>query len=130
VWATGYKADYSWLQIAGVFDGDRIRHHGGGTAVAGLNFVGLPWQTSRGSALLGFVGADAGSLAAPLVTVAPVGTPPPGATARRRHRHPRRALRSALGASRLREPDIADAPMGEGTPPSTVAPQLTRSTAT
>jgi putative flavoprotein involved in K+ transport len=33
-----------------------------------LSFLGLPWQTCRGSALLGFVGADAAALADRLVT--------------------------------------------------------------
>jgi putative flavoprotein involved in K+ transport len=31
--------------------------------VAGLYFIGLPWQHTRGSALLGFVGEDAAWLA-------------------------------------------------------------------
>jgi putative flavoprotein involved in K+ transport len=32
------------------------------TEAPGLYFLGLPWQTCRGSALLGFVGADAETL--------------------------------------------------------------------
>jgi putative flavoprotein involved in K+ transport len=36
--------------------------------VPGLYFLGLPWQTSRGSALLGFVGADAATLSGRMVT--------------------------------------------------------------
>lgn len=70
VWATGYKPDYSWLQVPGVVIDGRIRHHGGDPDVPGLAFLGLTWQTSRGSALLGFVGADAASLAARLVSEA------------------------------------------------------------
>jgi putative flavoprotein involved in K+ transport len=41
----------------------QVRHVAGVTAVPGLYFLGLPWQTCRGSALLGFVGADAATLA-------------------------------------------------------------------
>jgi putative flavoprotein involved in K+ transport len=59
VWATGFRPDYSWLDVPGVWDGHRIAHHRGATAAPGLWFIGLPWQHSRGSALLGFVGDDA-----------------------------------------------------------------------
>lgn len=53
VWATGFRADYSWLDIPGVWDGRRVRQEGGRTDVPGLWFIGLPWQHSRGSALSG-----------------------------------------------------------------------------
>ena len=59
IWATGYRADYSWLHVPGVLVDGQVRHDAGVTDVPGLYFLGLPWQTSRGSALLGFVGADA-----------------------------------------------------------------------
>jgi putative flavoprotein involved in K+ transport len=38
-------------------------HHEGITDVPGLAFLGMPWQHSRGSALLGWVGRDAARLA-------------------------------------------------------------------
>ena len=63
VWATGYRSDHSWLHVPGVVVDGQVRHTGGVTDVPGLYFLGLPWQTCRGSALLGFVGADAASLA-------------------------------------------------------------------
>jgi putative flavoprotein involved in K+ transport len=67
VWATGYRSDYSWLHVPGVIDDSgAVRHTAGVTDVPGLYFLGLPWQTARGSALLGFVGADAAMLAARL----------------------------------------------------------------
>jgi putative flavoprotein involved in K+ transport len=59
VWATGYRPDYSWLDIPEVWDGTQVNHERGRTRAPGLWFIGLPWQHSRGSALLGFVGADA-----------------------------------------------------------------------
>jgi putative flavoprotein involved in K+ transport len=62
VWATGYRADHSWLHVPGVVVDGQVRHEAGVTDVPGLYFLGLPWQTSRGSALLGFVGADAARL--------------------------------------------------------------------
>jgi putative flavoprotein involved in K+ transport len=63
VWATGYRNDYSWLDVAGAVQDDNIRHDKGRTVVPGLHVIGLPWQTSRGSALLGFVGRDAAEVA-------------------------------------------------------------------
>ncbi len=63
VWATGYRPDYSWLHMPNVLDDTGcVRHTAGVTDVHGLYFLGLPWQTARGSALLGFVGADAATL--------------------------------------------------------------------
>jgi putative flavoprotein involved in K+ transport len=63
VWATGYRSDYSWLHVPGVIeDGGAVHHQAGVPDVPGLYFLGLPWQTSRGSALLGFVGRDAEAL--------------------------------------------------------------------
>ena len=59
LWATGYRADYSWIQLP-VFDQDgRLRHRRGVTDVPGLHFLGLTWQHTRGSALIGWVKHDA-----------------------------------------------------------------------
>jgi putative flavoprotein involved in K+ transport len=59
IWATGYRPDYSWMKIP-VFDSeDRVRHRRGVTGVPGLYFLGLSWQHTRGSALLGWVKDDA-----------------------------------------------------------------------
>lgn len=62
VWATGFRSDYSWLHLPGVITEGQVRHREGVTDSPGLFFIGLPWQTSRGSALLGFVGHDAVTL--------------------------------------------------------------------
>jgi putative flavoprotein involved in K+ transport len=40
-------------------DAGRLRHRRGVTEVPGLYFVGLTWQHTRGSALIGFVKDDA-----------------------------------------------------------------------
>ena len=59
IWATGYRPDYSWIDAA-VFDADgRLRHRRGVTDVYGLFFLGLTWQHTRGSALIGWVKDDA-----------------------------------------------------------------------
>src|SRR5262245_46839586 len=59
IWATGYRPEYSWISLP-VFDDDgRPRHRRGVTDVPGLYFLGLTWQYTRGSALLGWVKDDA-----------------------------------------------------------------------
>jgi putative flavoprotein involved in K+ transport len=59
IWATGYRPDYAWIKLA-IFDEDgRLRHRRGVTEVPGLYFVGLTWQYTRGSALIGFIEDDA-----------------------------------------------------------------------
>jgi putative flavoprotein involved in K+ transport len=63
IWATGYRSDYSWIHIAGVASNGKVAHRRGVTAVPGLYFLGLTWQHTRGSALLGFVNDDAAYLA-------------------------------------------------------------------
>ena len=63
VWATGYRSDYSWISIPGVTADGRVVHRRGITDVPGLYFLGLSWQYTRGSALLGFVADDAAYLA-------------------------------------------------------------------
>ncbi len=56
VWATGYRSDYSWLDVPAIRRADgTILHRRGVTDSPGLFFVGLPWQHTRGSALIGFV---------------------------------------------------------------------------
>ena len=63
VWATGYRPDYSWISIPGVVGDGRVAHRRGVTDIPGLYFLGLSWQHTRGSALLGFVNDDASYLA-------------------------------------------------------------------
>ncbi len=59
IWATGYRSDYDWIDVP-VFDQDgRVRHRRGVTDSPGLFFLGLYWQHTRGSALLGWVKDDA-----------------------------------------------------------------------
>jgi putative flavoprotein involved in K+ transport len=64
VWATGYRSDHSWLDVPSIKGADgRIIHRRGVTDEPGLFFVGLPWQHTRGSALIGFVHDDAAFIA-------------------------------------------------------------------
>ncbi|HKO27782.1 MAG TPA: hypothetical protein VJU80_10025, partial [Solirubrobacteraceae bacterium] len=68
VWATGYRPDYSWIAIPAVTAGGRVMHRRGVSDVPGLYFLGLSWQYTRGSALLGFVADDAAYLAEQIAT--------------------------------------------------------------
>lgn len=63
IWATGYRPDYSWIHIPGVTRDGQVAHRRGVTDIPGLYFLGLAWQHTRGSALLGFVNDDATYLA-------------------------------------------------------------------
>ena len=58
VWATGYRPDYSWLQVPVLRDGRPV-HTRGVTASPGLYFLGLEKLHTSGSSLLGWVGNDA-----------------------------------------------------------------------
>jgi putative flavoprotein involved in K+ transport len=63
IWATGYRPDYSWIHVPGVTRDGQVICRRGVTEVPGLYFLGLSWQHTRGSALLGFVREDAAYLA-------------------------------------------------------------------
>ena len=68
IWATGFRPDYSWIGIPGVIRDGKVVHQRGVTGVLGLYFLGLSWQHTRGSALLGFVDDDAAYLAGHITT--------------------------------------------------------------
>ena len=68
IWATGFRSDYSWIDIPGVIRDGNVVHERGVTQVPGLYFLGLSWQHTRGSALLGFVHDDAAYLAGQIST--------------------------------------------------------------
>jgi putative flavoprotein involved in K+ transport len=59
IWATGYRPDYSWIKLPICDANGRLRHRRGVTDVPGLYFLGLTWQYTRGSALIGFIKDDA-----------------------------------------------------------------------
>ena len=63
VWATGFRLDHSFVELPVFDDAGRVQHERGVTKVPGLYFLGLPWQHTRGSALLGWVEDDARYLA-------------------------------------------------------------------
>jgi putative flavoprotein involved in K+ transport len=59
VWATGFRLDHSFVELPVFDDRGQVKHERGVTELPGLYFLGLPWQHTRGSALLGWVKDDA-----------------------------------------------------------------------
>jgi putative flavoprotein involved in K+ transport len=80
IWATGFGLDHTWVDLP-VFDSQgQVGHERGVTAIPGLYFLGLPWQHTRGSALLGWVKDDADYIARQVAAFrpnAPAGTRAP-----------------------------------------------------
>jgi putative flavoprotein involved in K+ transport len=63
IWCTGYRSDFSWVEVP-VFDGGgEPVHERGVTSAPGLYFIGLPWLHTWGSGRFCGVGADADYLA-------------------------------------------------------------------
>ncbi|MCF2869473.1 NAD(P)/FAD-dependent oxidoreductase [Octadecabacter sp. G9-8] len=59
IWATGYKQDFSWLKVDAFDDKGAPIHQRGVSKEPGLYFLGLPWQSRRGSTFLWGVWHDA-----------------------------------------------------------------------
>jgi putative flavoprotein involved in K+ transport len=59
IWATGFGVDHSWIDVPVFDESGRLVHRRGVTDSPGLFFLGLTWQHTRGSALLGWVKDDA-----------------------------------------------------------------------
>jgi putative flavoprotein involved in K+ transport len=59
IWATGFGVDHSWIELPVIDRNGEVVHERGVTASPGLYFLGLPWQHTSGSALLGWVKDDA-----------------------------------------------------------------------
>jgi putative flavoprotein involved in K+ transport len=59
LWATGYRPDYSWLDIPVLDRAGRIRHDGGVvTDAPGLYLLGMPFLRRRSSTFIHGAGAD------------------------------------------------------------------------
>ena len=63
VWAVGFGADYGWLEVDTFDERGRPRHQRGVSAEPGVYFLGLPWQSRRGSSFIWGVWHDAKYLA-------------------------------------------------------------------
>jgi putative flavoprotein involved in K+ transport len=63
VWATGFAFDYRWLEVDAFDDAGKPRHQRGISSEPGVYFLGLPWQSRRGSSFIWGVWHDAKYLA-------------------------------------------------------------------
>jgi putative flavoprotein involved in K+ transport len=67
VWATGFRPDYSWLDVPVLDRKGRIRHDGGIAEAPGLYLLGIPFLRRRRSSLIDGADADASDLCDHLV---------------------------------------------------------------
>jgi putative flavoprotein involved in K+ transport len=68
VWATGFAADYGWLKVDAFDEKGRPKHQRGVSVEPGIYFLGLPWQSRRGSSFIWGVWHDAKHLADRIAT--------------------------------------------------------------
>ncbi|BDH44588.1 FAD-dependent oxidoreductase [Salmonella enterica subsp. enterica serovar Choleraesuis] len=68
IWATGYVADYSWLEVDAFDEQGKPRHQRGVSSEPGVYFLGLPWLSRRGSSFIWGVWHDAKFIADHIAT--------------------------------------------------------------
>jgi putative flavoprotein involved in K+ transport len=66
IWATGFRPDYSWLQMPVLDRKGRVRHDGGVVESPGMYLMGIQFLRRRKSALIDGAGDDARELSAHL----------------------------------------------------------------
>jgi putative flavoprotein involved in K+ transport len=66
IWATGFRPDYSWLEVPVLDRKGRVRHDGGVVDAPGLYLMGMQFLRRRKSALIDGAGDDARDLSAHL----------------------------------------------------------------
>jgi putative flavoprotein involved in K+ transport len=68
IWATGYRPDYSWLEVPVLDRKGMIRHDGGVVDAPGLYLMGAVFLRRRKSTLIDGAGDDARDLSAHLAS--------------------------------------------------------------
>jgi putative flavoprotein involved in K+ transport len=68
IWATGFRPDYSWLDVPVLDRKGHIRHDGGVVDAPGMYLLGMPFLRRRKSSLIDGVGDDARDLSAHLAS--------------------------------------------------------------
>ncbi|MBT0720683.1 flavin-containing monooxygenase [Rosenbergiella collisarenosi] len=63
IWATGYTTDYRWLDVDIFDEAGKPRQQRGVSIERGLYFLGLPWQSRRGSSFIWGAWHDASYIA-------------------------------------------------------------------
>ncbi len=59
IWATGFTMDFGWLKVDAFDEMGRPKHQRGVSSEPGIYFLGLPWQSRRGSSFIWGVWHDA-----------------------------------------------------------------------
>jgi putative flavoprotein involved in K+ transport len=59
IWATGFSVDYGWLEVDAFDERGKPVHQRGVSVEPGVYFLGLPWQSRRGSSFIWGVWHDA-----------------------------------------------------------------------
>ena len=67
IWATGYRPDYSWLEVPVLDRKGRIQHDGGVVSSPGMYLIGTQFLRRRKSGLIDGAGDDARDLSAHLM---------------------------------------------------------------
>ena len=62
IWATGYRPDYSWLELPMLDRKGQLKHDGGVTPAPGVYVMGLPFLRRRKSAFIDGAASDASDL--------------------------------------------------------------------
>ncbi|WP_435304117.1 flavin-containing monooxygenase [Pseudomonas fluorescens] len=68
IWATGFAVDYSWLNVDAFDASGKPQHQRGVSSEQGVYFLGLPWQSRRGSSFIWGVWHDAKHVADHIAT--------------------------------------------------------------
>ena len=68
LWATGYRADYGWMSVGETDARGHPIHARGVSSEPGLYYLGLPWQSRRGSSFIWGVWEDAAYIAGQIAT--------------------------------------------------------------
>jgi putative flavoprotein involved in K+ transport len=84
IWATGYRPDFSWLQVPVLDRKGQIRHDGGVVERPGLYLMGMQFLRRRKSALIDGAGDDARDLSDHLASYLDGGPGPKGRTVARK----------------------------------------------
>jgi len=68
LWATGFSQDFSWLQVDAFDENGKPAQQRGVSSEPGIYFLGLPWQSRRGSTFIWGVWHDAKHVADHIAT--------------------------------------------------------------
>jgi putative flavoprotein involved in K+ transport len=68
IWATGFALDFGWLKVDAFDEQGKPRHQRGVSTEPGVYFLGLPWQSRRGSSFIWGVWHDARHVAEHIAT--------------------------------------------------------------